>query len=140
MAVEWIRKAGEGRRHAMQETLAVTVDQNAVVLSAAMRRELLAEHGQDQPLRIMVGVRRGNLAVAKADPADPEAWLVNKSTGRTSSKQVLGLLAAKGVAEGRYIMRWNPRSRCYMSIERQEVRRRRRRGTADTRHADAQSA
>ena len=140
MAVEWIRKTDGGNKQSRREILAVTVDRKAVVLSSALRRELLGEDGQDQPLRILLGVRGGKLALAKADPADTEAWLVNKKTGRTSSKQLLALLAEKGVAEGRYIMRWSPRARCYMSIERQEVRRRRRRGAAETPQAEAQSA
>ena len=118
----------------------MTVDQKAVVLSSTLRRELLGDDKQDQPLRILLGVRGGKLALAKAGPADTEAWLVNKKTGRTSSKQLLALLGEKGVAEGRYIMRWNPRSRCYMSVERQEVRRRRRKGIAHTPHVEAQSA
>lgn len=134
MPVEWIRKTDRGNKQSQRETLAVTVDQKAVVLSSALRRELIGENGQDQPLRILVGVRGGRLALAKADPADTDAWLVNKKTGRTNSKQLLSLLAEKGVAEGRYIMRWIPRSRCYMSIERQEVRPRRRK------QAEAQSA
>ena len=108
-------------QHSSHGLLAVTVDRNAVVLSSALRRELLGEDGQDQPLRVLLGVRGGKLALAKADPDDTEAWLVNKKTGRTSSKQLLALLGKKGVAEGRYIMRWSPRSRCYLSVECQEV-------------------
>ena len=116
------------------------MDQKAVVISSALRRELLGDDGRDQPLRILLGVRGGKLALAKADPSDTEAWLVNKKTGRTSSKQLLTLLAEKGVAEGRYIMGWNPRSRRYMSIERQEIQHRRCKTVAETSQAEAQSA
>ena len=140
MSIEWIRRTGRANRQSRRETLAVTVDQKAVVISSALRRELLGEDGRDQPLRILLGVRGGKLALAKADPSDTEAWLVNKKTGRTSSKELIALLAEKGVVEGRYIMRWSPRSRCYMSVERQEVQRRRRKGTADTPQGEAQSA
>lgn len=55
------------------------------------------------------------------DPGDTPAWRVTERTGRTSNKRLLSLLAKMGVAEERYTGRWNPRSRCYMSIERQEV-------------------
>jgi len=140
VAVEWIRKTAGDNKQTRRETLAVTVDRKAVVLSSALRRELLGEDGQDQPLRILLGVRGGKLALAKADPADTEAWLVNKKTGRTSSKQLMALLAEKGVSEGRYIMRWSPRSRCYLSVERQEVPRRRRKEAAETPRTEAQSA
>lgn len=73
------------------------------------------------------------------DPGDTPAWRVTERTGRTSNKRLLSLLAKMGVAEERYTGRWNPRSRCYMSIERQEVLRRGRKNTVGSLEADPET-
>lgn len=123
--VTWLTKSDVKSQGRSRPQLVVTIDGRSLALSTALRKELGAEAGQ--PLRILVGVRRGKLALAKADPNDESAWRVNGKTGRTSNRELLGLLAEKGVTEGRYVMEWNARSKCYVAKGRLELQPRRRR-------------
>ena len=120
MPVQWIRKV-EPAPPARRAQLAVTVDDRSVSLSSALRQELAEDLVEGQALWVRFGVRRGRLAVAKARPEDDDAWPINRNTGRTHSKKLRALLAAKGIVNGRYIMSWNGRAKCYLSAEREDI-------------------
>lgn len=137
MAVQWIRKTREDQP-SRRSVLAVTIDDKSISLSTALREALTEGLEEGQELRVLFGVRRDRLAVAKADPDDDEAWTINRKTGRTNNKKLRALLAKKGIVNGRYILRWNGRSRCYLSVERQDiVPRRRRKAEEDVQQASA---
>lgn len=123
--VTWFRKSGAKSEDRARPQRIVTIDGRSLALSQALRKELGAEDGQ--PLYIMVGVRRGNLALAKGNPNEETAWRVNAKTGRTNNRQLLAHLAEKGITPGRYVMEWNGRAQCYVAKERLELQTRRRR-------------
>ena len=126
MAVEWIRKS-KGTEGGRTSTLTVSILPNAVSLSAGLRQELMTQDGKKPGIYVLFGAQGKKLALVKAHPDDEDAWYINPKTGRTHNKKLLALLAEKGFGEGRYVMEWNKRSRCYLSVEKVAVTPRRRR-------------
>lgn len=126
MAIEWIRKSDE-REARSAGTLAVNILPNAVSLSASLREELMASNGKKPGVYVLFGAKGQKLALVKAQPDDPDAWYINPKTGRTHNKKLLASLAEKGFAQGRYVMEWNKRSKCYLSVETHPITPRRRR-------------
>ena len=126
MAIEWLRKSDEGEtRNA--GTLAVNILPNAVSLSAALREQLMTQNGKKPGVYVLFGVKGQKLALVQAQPDDQDAWYINPKTGRTHNKKLLALLAEKGFGQGRYVMEWNKRSKCYLSVETRAITPRRRR-------------
>lgn len=137
MPVQWIRKV-QRDQPARRSMLAVTVDDRSISLSTALRQALTEGLEEGQELRVLFGVRRDRLAVARANPDDDDAWTINRNTGRTNNKKLRALMAEKGIANGRYIMQWNGRAKCYLSVQREDiVPRRRRKQEEDAQQATA---
>ncbi|ADU51309.1 hypothetical protein Tmar_1196 [Thermaerobacter marianensis DSM 12885] len=126
VAIEWIRKSAD-RDTRSNGTLAVNILPNAVSLSAALREELATQDGKKPGVYVLFGTNGSKLVVVKARPDDKDAWYINPKTGRTHNKKLLALLAEKGFHQGRYVMEWNKRSKCYMSVETVAIKPRRRR-------------
>ncbi|EKP93806.1 hypothetical protein [Thermaerobacter subterraneus] len=126
MAIEWIRKSDE-RETRSAGALAVHILPNAVSLSASLREALMSTNGKKPGVYVLFGVKGQKLALVKAEPDDRDAWYFNPKTGRTHNKKLLALLAEKGFGQGRYIMEWNKRAKCYLSVEAQAITPRRRR-------------
>lgn len=126
MPVEWIRKTGSADGVA-SPSFTVSILPNAVSLSAALRNELISHEGKKPGIYVLFGAQGKRLALVKARPDDADAWYFNPKTGRTHNKKLLALLAERGFTEGRYVMEWSKRSRCYLSTETLAVTPRRRR-------------
>lgn len=131
MAVQWIKKS-KSPANGRTSKLAVTILPNAVSLSAGLRQELMSGDDNGKGIYVLFGFQGNKLALVKADPSNADAWRINPKTGRTHNKKLLSILAENGFREGRYVMEWNKRAGCYMSVALEAVTPRRRRSEKAT--------